>query len=205
MTAQDSRSEQCRSPIPDPANTQTPGRHFAQCDRSRDPVQTPGKSEQHNQKLGRRSGIGAFVRDGMTLGGIRRSAGASVHAIAMARRLRGNPVMQIRQIAMAVKASATNRPACCTAVPAVLASPRFQGSRGLLRRPWRSEFPLEFQWFAPPSRDGGWPVNNVKQRAFLWQAKTRSSLEWLAATPPHFSSSRSTTRRSTPSKGSRSV
>jgi hypothetical protein len=30
-------------------------------------------------------------------------------------------------IAMAVKASATNEPACCTAVPAVLASPRFQG------------------------------------------------------------------------------
>lgn len=43
-------------------------------------------------------------------------------------------------------------------------------------------------------------MNNVKQRAFLWQAKTRSSLEWLAATPPHFSSSRSTIRRSTPLK-----
>src|SRR5262249_15585168 len=64
--------------------------------------------------------------------------------------------------AMAVKQSATNRTACCTTVLAVLASPSISGgSRELLRRPWRSEFPLEFQWFAPPVRDGVWPVYNV--------------------------------------------
>jgi len=47
-------------------------------------------------------------------------------------------------------------PPCCTANLAVLASPSISGgSRELLRRPWRSEFPLGFQWFAPPFRDGG--------------------------------------------------
>src|SRR5215467_12807104 len=51
----------------------------------------------------------AFVRAGMGWG--ESGEGARVHAIAMACRWRGNPVIAILSLAGAVKLSATNRPA----------------------------------------------------------------------------------------------